>query len=786
MYGDVAPGPPATNPVPSIKASELLHLALDSAYEDLHGLASNLARETLDERREQVLSYVRLHRARFLRAYVAVRWLSEFGHAELTTNARDALRIAHEQRDKINAAQDRLYFMHGSLFGARQRRFDVATALDVLVGGSYPRLPLGIRQCGAEQDPTPLITATTPQQQAAVQARIERAIKLAVLVREPVPSAFTACTLRAGCLKLTTPGEFELSLTLESDSPDAQWSLRDLAIHVTARVGEAVSPAAIDARQSAYLQGLVQGAMNAASTDSTAAAAATSTSSERKAAQTQRGSGIVAGQPLLTAYRLVHDFCMGLQLEMLRTQADALAKGGAPWHGVLQVVYHRAAKVLDLLIWPKESGPGWSSTTASSATNAKQQLLLRSATVNGVQPPAAGRYVRVYVADAAVQQGAGEAQLLVLLSPATANSSSTDSGNASSAQQAAPALHIRPDSISAGGLLLAAAKLCARDKLAALVKDVELAVATACSSSSSSSSEQQDTATADAAAVAAVRQPRVSLSDAGHSLRIHCSSGGFVELAVDLRTGRSVAALSGALADDSLYRAYSSSSSSSSRAALTQLQEAVDLPAGEQGRQHAQGRAQLARCVSAALRAGTVAHIEVQARCALGLEPHQRWHQLLVRPTDTTAAAAAAAQQQQSSSTYVPVETAQELGPVSSNSGVQWVPLAASDSVSGQYTSLLQVSARADGSASVCLHITSQDSKGIRPGIVGTKQCGSVSTNNSVSSNSLGVFGACPQRSDAAALLRASSSYATESHLVQPSDSDALVNAVADACRRLA
>jgi Mediator complex subunit MED14 len=768
MNGSPLPGPPAANPVPSIKASVLLHLALDSAYEDLHGLASNLGRETLDERREQVLSYVRLHRARFLRTYVAIRWLSEFGHTELTTNARDALHIAHEQRDKINAAQDRLYFMHGSLFGARQRRFDVATALDVLVGGSYPRLPLGIRQCGAEQDPTPLITATTPQQQAAVQARIERAIKLAVLVREPVPSAFTSCALRAGYLKLTAPGEFELSLTLESDSPDAQWSLRGLAIHVTARVGEAVSPAAIDARQSTYLQGLVQGAMNAASSDSAATATASS-SSERRTTQTQRGSGIVAGQPLLTAYRLVHDFCMGLQLEMLRTQADALAKSGAPWHGVLQVIFYRAARVLDLVIWPKESGPGWSSAASSStADSSKQQMLLRSATVNGVPPPVAGRYIRVYVADAATQQSRSEAQLLVLLSPATAFSSSTSS---------APALHVKPDAISAGGLLLAAAKLCARDKLAALVKDIELAVATACSSSSS---EQQN------AAAAAVRQPRVSLSDAGHSLLVHCSSGGFVELAVDLRTGRSVAALSGALADDSLYRAFSSSSSSSSRAVLTQLQEAVDLPAGEQGRQHAQGRAQLARCVSAALRAGTVAHIEVQARCALGLEPHQRWQQLLVRPAGSgDTAAAAAATQQHSTSTYIPVATAQELGPVSSSSGVQWVPLAATDSVSGQYTSLLQVSARADGSASVCLHITSEGSTGLRPRIVGTKQYGSVATSvSSSSSSSMGVFDACPQRSDAAA-LRVSSRYAAES-VLEPSDSSALVNAVADACRRLA
>lgn len=45
--------------------------------------------------------------------------------------------------------------MHGGLFGARQRLYDVPVAVDVLIGGRYPGLPKGIQYCGGDRDPRP-------------------------------------------------------------------------------------------------------------------------------------------------------------------------------------------------------------------------------------------------------------------------------------------------------------------------------------------------------------------------------------------------------------------------------------------------------------------------------------------------------------------------------------------------------------------------------------------------------------------------------------------------------
>lgn len=46
--------------------------------------------------------------------------------------------------------------MHGGLFGARQRLYDVPAAVDVLIGGRYPGLPKGIQYCGGDLDPRPI------------------------------------------------------------------------------------------------------------------------------------------------------------------------------------------------------------------------------------------------------------------------------------------------------------------------------------------------------------------------------------------------------------------------------------------------------------------------------------------------------------------------------------------------------------------------------------------------------------------------------------------------------
>lgn len=91
-------------PLPCMNASELLSKTTDRAFHDVRRLANILSRVNLDARREDLLDYIRLNRARFMRAYVTVRWLSG-RHGELVVNGSNALAEAQTQREQIDTVR---------------------------------------------------------------------------------------------------------------------------------------------------------------------------------------------------------------------------------------------------------------------------------------------------------------------------------------------------------------------------------------------------------------------------------------------------------------------------------------------------------------------------------------------------------------------------------------------------------------------------------------------------------------------------------------------------------
>lgn len=88
-------------PLPCLEASELVRRATDRAFHDVRRLANILSRVNLDTRREDLLDYVRLNRARFIKTYATISWLAG-SHGELVVNAGNALAEARSQREKID------------------------------------------------------------------------------------------------------------------------------------------------------------------------------------------------------------------------------------------------------------------------------------------------------------------------------------------------------------------------------------------------------------------------------------------------------------------------------------------------------------------------------------------------------------------------------------------------------------------------------------------------------------------------------------------------------------
>ncbi|CAM9805548.1 unnamed protein product [Chrysoparadoxa australica] len=367
------PAPPPADPIPCISANELLRLETALAYEDLHRMAATLHQARKDDRREEMQDYVRTNRSRFLKSYVAIRWLSEFGHGELVENARQALTVAHSQRDKINECQDRLFFMHGGLFGARQRPYAVPAALDVLIGGAYQRLPTSISNCGKDKSSGEGLFPM-PESEQEVISRIERGIRLVLVTREPLPAVYDIHEVKQGLLLLGVKDRFVLSLTVEQETLGAggekenPWQVRRVECTVRAREGEAVTVAALDARQSFYLRGMIQKAMDGAEL------------------------------PLQKAYDMMHVMCSGVHLAVLKAQAEALVESEGSWAGHLNIRYHAKEKVLDLSLWEQEFQTGVGGTGKGvGVTNDHHAEDAVHAQVNGVPPPTCCRYIRLYV-----------------------------------------------------------------------------------------------------------------------------------------------------------------------------------------------------------------------------------------------------------------------------------------------------------------------------------------------------------------------------------------------------
>lgn len=92
-------------PLPILSASELSRRLTASAFHDIRRLANILSRVNLDSRREDLLDYIRSNRARFLKAYAIINWLSG-SHGELVVNASRALAEARSQREQIDTVRE--------------------------------------------------------------------------------------------------------------------------------------------------------------------------------------------------------------------------------------------------------------------------------------------------------------------------------------------------------------------------------------------------------------------------------------------------------------------------------------------------------------------------------------------------------------------------------------------------------------------------------------------------------------------------------------------------------
>ena len=182
---------------------------------------------------------------------------------------------------------DKLHVLANQLVvQARLPNFSIPAAVDVLTTGTYPRLPLCIRDRIIPPDPI------KPHEKCATLKRLNQII-LYRLVTEHIPTQIVDVIVEKGYVMLHVPNEFKAYITLMGDGPDIPWRVLKLQFLVEdLNVGSGrklVHPLQIN-----YLHELVQ-------------------------------SRLFANEkPLSDMFKLLHYFSLSLQLEVLYAQANRL------------------------------------------------------------------------------------------------------------------------------------------------------------------------------------------------------------------------------------------------------------------------------------------------------------------------------------------------------------------------------------------------------------------------------------------------------------------------------
>ena len=212
-----------------VTLEDLAHGAVQHAHRRLLILADELARVIGEPRRDMLKRYVDETRTLLLRLLVVVRWVKA-QHEYWVRCTEDWQRFEH-QRGELRRAADELYHLHHAapmlgkvgLWKWRLPRYDVGTALDVVLRGTYSQLPRCI-----DLDPDPPVAG-----EGAVALRWLRGMLRLRRCTWELPEGMEVRD-GCGCVLATVAGEYELALSANPPA-DGPWKVLRLRLLIDRR-----------------------------------------------------------------------------------------------------------------------------------------------------------------------------------------------------------------------------------------------------------------------------------------------------------------------------------------------------------------------------------------------------------------------------------------------------------------------------------------------------------------------------------------------------------------------
>ncbi|KAJ8529393.1 hypothetical protein K7X08_036228 [Anisodus acutangulus] len=268
----------------TVDFSALVSRAAEESYVTLKELVDKCKSSDLSdsEKKIGILKYVVKTQQRMLRLNVLSKWCQQVPLIQYSQQLASTL-SSHDTC--FSQAADSLFFMHEGLQQARAPIYDVPSAVEVLLTGSYERLPKCIEDVGLQS------TLNDNQQKPALK-------KLDALVRSKLlevslPKDITEVKVSDGTVLLRVDGEFKVLVTLGYRGHLSMWRI----LHMELLVGERSGPMKLDDfRRHALGDDL-----------------------ERRMA--------AADNPFMTLYSIMHELCVALVMDTVIRQVQTLRQG---------------------------------------------------------------------------------------------------------------------------------------------------------------------------------------------------------------------------------------------------------------------------------------------------------------------------------------------------------------------------------------------------------------------------------------------------------------------------
>ncbi|XP_077248056.1 RNA polymerase II transcription mediator [Tasmannia lanceolata] len=234
------------------------------------------------EKKISLLKYILKTRQRMLRLHVLAKWCK---HVPLVQYCQQLSATLSSHDTCFTQAADSLFFMHEGLQQARAPVYDVPSSIEVLLTGTYQRLPKCIEDLGIQG---PL----TEEEQRPALKKLDTLLR-SKLLEVTLPKEISEVVVSDGTALLRVDGEFKVLLTLGYRGHLSLWRI----LHLELLVGEKNGLVKLEEmRRHALGDDL-----------------------ERRMAASEN--------PFMILYSILHELCVALIMDTVRRQVQLLRQG---------------------------------------------------------------------------------------------------------------------------------------------------------------------------------------------------------------------------------------------------------------------------------------------------------------------------------------------------------------------------------------------------------------------------------------------------------------------------